>query len=367
MDRYTPLTDDFTSSYESGRPERAPRVPMAVKLAFLDRMDVVREHPVYFLPVRGTFENPRQGKKGATTPYLIRSTHKVALNAAAHQYTNAYCGLSYGEGSCAYCDARDDGDDRISAAVERFFIPGIQLGIFREYLTDRRRKDGTVITTWNLLTSEAEREELADGIREKRISREQWSASLPKYWELSQTHMDALAGHSRQIREKCRCGGNITTKTFACPQCSAGLHVVKDKLDAKTVQRGLDGALPCKQCKVAMAPGLVCSRCETPSPTRIYDVVLRLQKSGEGKTTVINISSTPAWDTELMRGKMVATLADGLLTLDPSIKPKDFDFAGMLAYDRGASLPQRSSGGSSRQRETRDEYQTGGARGYGRK
>lgn len=112
--------------------------------------------------------------------------------------------------------------------------------------------------------------------------------------ELGRNHSATLDEIEEEtIGRKCRCGGDIETTGFKCTHegCDASFEVDWNLLDGAEKARLLYDDETCEVCGVSNhhLELIACSKCATPEPLSLWDMVLWMERSGTNKETVVTL------------------------------------------------------------------------------
>jgi len=120
---------------------------------------------------------------------------------------------------------------------------------------------------------------------------------MRRYMNMGPGYFDSLVNAGRELSRKCRCGGEIKTVRYVCPVCRKKKPEAPTVLmDPRTTTLSPDEVsvywsreVKCPTCGYRGAPyeEVRCTaKCGRPSPRRLWDQPIKLQKQGEDTTTL---------------------------------------------------------------------------------
>lgn len=111
------------------------------------------------------------------------------------------------------------------------------------------------------------------------------------HWSFGFLWYKALETYNNNLWHTCQCGGEIQALGFICPLCETELMEVTPDMTLEKINLYSTTSLVCPHCGEYIYPEKYpqCTDCDDPRPLSIYDVDLKVTKSGEGKATVVNI------------------------------------------------------------------------------
>lgn len=114
----------------------------------------------------------------------------------------------------------------------------------------------------------------------------------PNWIELGRNHSATLDEIEEEtVGRVCQCKGEIITTGFQCPECGHITEVDWDLLTEEDRVQLLYEDQRCDGCSeiLQMNELIACTKCTEPRPLSIWDLVLWMERSGEGKETVLTL------------------------------------------------------------------------------
>lgn len=199
--------------------------------------------------------------------------------------------ISAGTAPCVPCYELDSGADNISIRKLHLFNL-IVLGWFHEIKVkkdskSKKAKDGKIEVT-EYRKCRGKRCKYCKNGSEKTYGRRM-------FWPLGPMHVEQLVNIEQvNLGRKCKCGGKITPRAFICPECEDAVRdLEEDPIEEKGELKKLrEEDHQCPHCDYngPLVEFPECDNCSNPQPLTLWDVEMEIYKSGEKKSSVLQIS-----------------------------------------------------------------------------
>lgn len=189
------------------------------------------------------------------------------------------------------------GDSRVSYPKDKYFFDCIVFDLFKRVqqkkngvpqVWKRGARQGEPMYDWFLVTNEKERRNLLKDLQ-THVDSGDVRTHKKMYMMVGTGHFKSLLAVSLACRNKCECGGKLTTMTYVCENCGEITHDIGewDGTRKQFAEKELDPNVRCSNCG-HVGPTLPlkdCDSCDDPRPLGLDKIVCKLELTGEGTSS----------------------------------------------------------------------------------
>jgi hypothetical protein len=223
------------------------------------------------------FEHGRKTKEGWRSVTCRAGLKLEQVEKGVHE-------LTYGDNQCGPCFHIDDGSAGINRRLLHVFNL-VSLGYYHLIDSDREDSEGKPYKEW------AE----CAGKRCKHCNDESERVyGRRMYWPLGKRHIGQLLSYAeKELAANCKCGGELSIVGFQCSECNEILlDLEEDPVDKKELAQLRNRPMKCPNCKEKEIPDAVteCDSCREPQPLTLWDVRLKVLRTGTGTDTSLMVT-----------------------------------------------------------------------------